>query len=598
MATAPLDREATSASATAPAADPPVSTAHLKLAPDQRQVREKLREAARLATAALDKTTPLSQARIEQIGRQLLAQFDLPQSYLGWTMVQTLSAFWADQLAGVPVARRLLMLPANSQHRAGCAGDSNQPLADGERCAACVVDEARRQAIALGYQVRVVERASAILTELLSGRVDAVIGVATLDVLEQALDRVLLAGVPCGAVPLPAESGQPIDEDWILEMIGTPQVSRPQTTRTYLHLMRSAARMFSAGELEHLAPRARGGHGPLNGAALDPLSATEAIAYDFLAKGGKHSRPFITLAMHDALTGGRATLADGPAHLAQLPAAVRRTAMSIETFHKASLVHDDIEDDDEFRYGDQTLHRRYGTPTAINVGDYLIGLGYRLVSRETATLGADVSADILDRLADAHMKLSEGQGAELMWRDSGDKRLSPDDALHIYALKTAPAFEAALYAGMRLARPIDGYSEPIGQFARHLGVAFQILNDLGDWNADSHNKLLAAGDVVGGRPTLLWALALERLPRERCAELVDLAARRPMTLDVVSQIKSLYEEAGVFAEAARLIAEHERRAATIANTIEPAELRRLLSYLIEMVLDRPSNRAVGVGPPA
>lgn len=196
------------------------------------------------------------------------------------------------------------------------------------------------------------------------------------------------------------------------------------------------------------------------------------------------------------------------------------------------------------------------------------------------------------------MKLSEGQGAELMWRDSGDKRLSPDDALHIYALKTAPAFEAALYAGMRLARPIDGYSEPIGQFARHLGVAFQILNDLGDWNADSHNKLLAAGDVVGGRPTLLWALALERLPRERCAELVDLAARRPMTLDVVSQIKALYEEAGVFAEAARLIAEHERRAANIANTIEPAELRRLLSYLIEMVLDRPSNRAVGVGSPA
>ena len=53
-------------------------------------------------------------------------------------------------------------------------------------------------------------------------------------------------------------------------------------------------------------------------------------------------------------------------------------------------------------------------PTAINVGDYLIGLGYRLVSREAKSLGCDVVGDILDRLADAHMKLSEGQGAELL----------------------------------------------------------------------------------------------------------------------------------------------------------------------------------------
>ena len=61
------------------------------------------------------------------------------------------------------------------------------------------------------------------------------------------------------------------------------------------------------------------------------------------------------------------------------PRWIRRAALSIEAFHKASLVHDDIEDDDIFRYGRATLHRQYGVGTAINVGDYLIGLGYRLV---------------------------------------------------------------------------------------------------------------------------------------------------------------------------------------------------------------------------
>src|SRR4029079_2420720 len=137
-------------------------------------------------------------------------------------------------------------------------------------------------------------------------------------------------------------------------------------------------------------------------------------------------------------------------------------------------------------------------------------------------LGADAVADILDRLADAHLRLSAGQGAALIWRENREKRLTPLDALKIYALKTAPAFEAALYSGARLAGPAEQYSEPIKQFARNLGIAFQILNDLNDWDGDDHNKLAAGGDVLGGRPTLLLALALEGLPAEPQTELLSL----------------------------------------------------------------------------
>src|SRR5262249_26081651 len=284
--------------------------------------------------------------------------------------------------------------------------------------------------------------------------------------------------------------------------------------------------------------------------ALDPIAATEAIAYDFLAKGGKYSRPFITLAVYAALVGGKATGAGGAEEVGEFSDSVRRAAMSIETFHKASLVHDDIEDDDPFRYGEETIHKKYGTPTAINVGDYLIGLGYRLVSRESKTLGPDVVSDILDWLADAHLRLSEGQGAELLWRDSLDKRLKPLDALKIYALKTAPAFEAALHTGARLAGPAQQYSEPIRQFARNLGVAFQILNDLNDWEGDDFNKLAAGGDVLGGRPTILWALALESLTPAAQEELLSLsqstAEMNASAADKLSRVRELYDQAGVF----------------------------------------------------
>ena len=67
---------------------------------------------------------------------------------------------------------------------------------------------------------------------------------------------------------------------------------------------------------------------------------------------------------------------------------------------------------------------------------------------------------------------------------------------------------------------------PVRQFARNLGVAFQILNDLNDWRGDQHNKLSAGGDILGGRPTVLWALALEALDASRSAGTVDVAGER------------------------------------------------------------------------
>jgi geranylgeranyl pyrophosphate synthase len=374
----------------------------------------------------------------------------------------------------------------------------------------------------------------------------------------------------------------------------------------YLPLLLAAQQMFEPAELARLAPRTRAAIGeivkergdsnetlpsPLSSlpscTTLDPIAGTEEIAYGFIAKGGKYWRPFMALAVYDALTGGRGARSGGQRHLAELPVAVKRAAMSIEIFHKASLVHDDIEDDDPFRYGEPTLHRSYGTPVAINVGDYLIGLGYRLVSRESATLGPETVSDILDRLADAHMKLSEGQGAELLWRDSSDKKLTPADALHIYALKTSPAFEAALLTGLRLAGPTDCYIEPIMAYSRALGVAFQILNDLGDWRPDRHNKLVAAGDVVGGRPTVLWALALEGLSAQGRAELQRLAGEIPATDATIRHIRRLYREANVFDKAEQLIGEYEEAARQVAAALEPRELRRLLLNMIEIVLARP-----------
>ena len=252
------------------------------------------------------------------------------------------------------------------------------------------------------------------------------------------------------------------------------------------------------------------------------------------------------------------------------------------------MFHDDIEDADQYRYGDETLHKKWGVPTAINVGDYLIGMGYRLVSRDRKALGGDMAADILDYLASSHQRLAEGQGAELIWRDARDRLLKPIDALKIYALKTAPAFEAALYTGVRLAEPEEDYTQTIKTFARNLGVAFQILNDLKDWERDDENKRVVGADLLGGRPTVLWALALESLKPELREELISIcdkdcgqtAERRIM------RARQLFFEAGVFEKAYRLVDKHQQKAEEIADEVPSDELRRLLYYLVDTVLDR------------
>ena len=596
MAIAPL-HEQPAQSDSAPKKSRRRNTSHLKLVPETLAVREQIRDKAVEVAARLDKSRPLSKDEMEQVARALLTDMGLAEGYLGWTMAALATAFWHDQVAAVPPSRRLFLLPHCLKHAEGCPADYDDFGLECKKCGACSIADFRGAAEALGYKVLVAEGSPIVLKIIVSGYVDAIVGVACLNVLEKAIDKILLAGIPCMAVPLLSSDcrNTSVDESWVWEMIHAQHAQPQVQTRTYVHLMRAAAGMFERQELERLAPRLRGGVNlaERNGEGLtgvDPVAGTEAIAYDFLAKGGKHSRPFITLAVYDALTGGQGSL--DAAHVASFSDAVKRTALSIETFHKASLVHDDIEDDDGFRYGDPTVHRRWGVPTAINVGDYLIGLGYRLVSREAAALSPAVAADVLDHLADAHMKLTEGQGAELLWRDAGDKRLKPIDALKIYALKTAPAFEAALYSGARLAGDATRLAEPLAQFARHLGVAFQICNDLDDWQQDGANKMASGGDVLGGRPTVLWALALEALSDRDRRELETLV-EEPSSATTLARVRTVYESAGVFEKAERLVDKYRERAEKVADEIEPDELRRLLYYLIDTVLDRqPPERDV------
>lgn len=580
------------ASPPAPSASKRPSTSQFKVVPESRELRDRIRAEAGQVGKTFDRAKPLTKPVLQGMAEDLLHRLGLGEQYVGFTMVALTNEFWRDQVSSIDFKRRLLLLPHCLKNAEGCPADYDEFGLDCRKCGACSVADFKTKAEDLGYKVLVSEGTPIVLKIIVSGHVDAIVGVACLNVLEKALDKILLAGIPCVAAPLLSSNcrSTSVDDDWVAELIDLKTAPPPATTKTYLHLMRAAHQLCEEPELSRLAPRARAKSAVRSD---DPLSLHESIVYDWLGQGGKRSRPFITLAAYDALRGGPGTLSEAGL---DLPDSVRRAALAIEAFHKASLVHDDIEDDDTFRYGRATLHRQYGVGAAINVGDYLIGLGYRLVSRERKELGAETAADLLDKLAEAHLKLSEGQGAELLWRDAKDKTLTPLDALKIYALKTSPAFEAALYSGIRLAGPTTAHDKMIVEFSRHLGVAFQILNDLKDWQGDSDNKMVAGQDVLAARPTLLLALALEGLNGTDRAELLSLLhpeqpepppGPRAIDAETVARVRRLFEQANVFAKADQLVLKYRARAEASADEVQPAELRELLYYLVDTVLERP-----------
>lgn len=519
---------------------------------------------------------------------------------VGWMMVTIVSEYWRDRLAAGASGRRLLLLP-DCPAAPESAETGSAPRVCGPSCAIGTIWSAARES---GWVVESTERAVPAIGALLTGQYDGILGVAKLSHLEKAFAMLPAFSLPIAAVPYDPQgaagsrggscgaiqSAAALDVEWVLALLGVAG-GAVAPVGDYLPLLREAAEMFSGEALADLArncgsPDAFGPAATTSPATWRPLDATAAMAGEYLTRGGKFLRPFIALAAFDAVQADRAEATSG----ATFPRdAVKAAAVAIEIFHKASLVHDDIEDADTMRYGRPTLHLDHGVPSAINAGDYLLGLGYRIV----ATLpGVDAAThrDLVAILSDAHVRLARGQGAELWWRDAADKRLTPSAALEIYGLKTSPAFEAAVAMGIRLAGVVPESAGAIARYALHVGTGFQVLNDLKDWCGDLENDRRAAGDLLGGRPTVMWALAVERLPAAAVQHLAVLAGEAARADDprqitnAIAEARQLYQEADVFVRAAALVEEQRQLAAAAAATCGLGRLRDVLEFLLDLAV--------------
>lgn len=194
------------------------------------------------------------------------------------------------------------------------------------------------------------------------------------------------------------------------------------------------------------------------------MSRISDIALEFKGRGGKQLRPRLCRDVFRRCGG----IGD-----------IEPVCDAIECFHKASLIHDDIQDADETRYGRPATWKEYGVGVAIAAGDWLVAHGYRLVARS----GFAAAPRMVEAIVDSHVRLCEGQGDDLLLAEACPVVLREGASFDVAAYvstcerKTGEAFALAAQLGA-LAAEVD--DAPFRRYGLTYGVLFQVNDDLVD----------------------------------------------------------------------------------------------------------------------
>jgi geranylgeranyl diphosphate synthase type II len=252
-------------------------------------------------------------------------------------------------------------------------------------------------------------------------------------------------------------------------------------------------------------------------------------------------------------------------------------AVAVECFHKASLIHDDIEDNDSLRYGEKTLHEEHGVAVALNVGDLLIGEGYRLIA--DSGLGAEHLQAAVREAAVAQRLLCRGQGAELAW-SRHPTPLASRQVLEIFRLKTAPAFDVALQLAAIAAGRAAEVADVLHAYAEAVGIAYQIKDDLADLLDDA--GLLRD---AGSRPSVVVALAAERARGADRELLAAIMAGRPPADLTADRLRAAISDAKADEKAALLLESYKEEAVRSLDPLGDPTLKGLLRRLLGRIFN-------------
>jgi octaprenyl-diphosphate synthase len=280
-----------------------------------------------------------------------------------------------------------------------------------------------------------------------------------------------------------------------------------------------------------------------------------------IAAGGKRLRPALLLLICGAL-GYRDTQRFN-------------LAAVVEFIHTATLLHDDVVDESTLRRGRATANEAFGNPASVLVGDFLYSRAFQMM------LDAD-DMRVMQILADATNVIAEGEVLQLM--NMHDASLDEAAYLRVIRSKTAKLFEASARLGAVLAKTPRPIEEACAQYGQALGTAFQVIDDVLDYDGDAQEMGKNIGDDLReGKATLPLIIAMQR-GNEPQREIIRTAIQNGSTQEL-EQIVAIVRATGAL-DATRRAAALEAQRATEAALLLPSNshtegLLQLAAQLLE-----------------
>ena len=252
----------------------------------------------------------------------------------------------------------------------------------------------------------------------------------------------------------------------------------------------------------------------------DPISYT-------LSLGGKRLRPALCLLACD-MVGGNVNAALKP-------------AIGIEVFHNFTLLHDDIMDNAEIRRGQQTVHKKWDDNVAILSGDTMMALAYEYIMQAPVEYRSKVF-DVFNQTA---IEVCEGQQFDMNFETRHD--VSIDEYLNMIRLKTAVLVAGSLKIGAIIGAADEQTAEKLYKFGEHIGIAFQLKDDLLDVFSDVEKFGKATGgDIISNKKTYLYLKAFELATGDYLSELTELFSSKAIDAnEKVRKVKAIYERLNI-----------------------------------------------------
>ncbi len=321
----------------------------------------------------------------------------------------------------------------------------------------------------------------------------------------------------------------------------------------------------SSGELDAIRALAREDMAAVDRLILDSLRSDVALIGEMggyiVHSGGKRLRPLIVL------LAARACGYRGQRHV--------DIAAIIEFIHTATLLHDDVVDESELRRGRETANAIWGNEASVLVGDFLY-------SRAFEMMVAVGDMRVMDVLSHATNTIAEGEVLQLL--NCGNPETTEEQYLEVIYRKTARLFEAGARLAAILAERPDA-EEAMAAYGRHLGCAFQLVDDALDYSASSEALGKNVGDdLAEGKPTLPLIHALRHGTGEQAALLrrvIEHGGR-----DEIDAVCAAIESTGAIAYTAELAAAEAQRARDCLEALDPGPHRDALAQLAVFSVQR------------